>query len=385
MNASGNPTESRPRFFDTRAAYMMFITTTTEKSAVAARIVEEFRHVEPGPDALRVFDAGLGDATVLVEVMRSLHAIHPHVPWLVVGKEISLEDVRIALDCLPDRLHEHPEMVFVVTNMTYREAPNLRPGRGKGTTAWRRLALEGSTTYQFARQIRDLHDLVAKDWAVTTSPKTGNPIYVRPAVHVIYRKDREFMLRRVLPDPDDFEGLFDLIIASQPYRANTSAEHKVRTVIAPLARALAPGGRLLGVQAYGHDPGMEIIHTLWPEEDPFPTGRRSLLAAAARHLVRPEDQDLVLEPGEDSESIFRYQMRTMPVEAKEHIGTSSVLAAWNAAAYVAQIDEERLENAAAFGAYVDGTRLVMKRHGRVWFNNESFVIRRRSRSEARQA
>ena len=366
----------RPRFFDTRAAYMMFITTTTEKAEVAARIAREARLVGPGPDAFRLFDAGLGDATVLVEVMRSLHALRPHVPWLVVGKEISIEDVRIALDRLPDRFHEHPEMVFVVTNMTYGEATDLRPGPGKGRVAWRSTALEGATTVGFAEQIRSLHDTLAEDWQVTTSPRTGNPVYVRPAVHVIYRKDREFILRRVLPDPSTYRAAFDLVIASQPYRARTSAEHKVRTVIAPLARALAPGGRLLGIHAYGHDPGMEIIHTLWPDEYPFRTDRRALLAEAARQLSSLADRDLVMEEWDDAESIFRYEMRTMPVEAKEHIGTSAILAAWNAAAYVAQIDEKRMEEAVTFGAYHDGTRSVLQRHGRVWFNNESFVIRR---------
>ena len=95
--------------------------------------------------------------------MRSLHALRPHVPWLVVGKEISIEDVRIALDRLPDRFHEHPEMVFVVTNMTYGEATNLRPGPGKGEVSWRSTALEGATTVGFARQIRDLHDTLAED------------------------------------------------------------------------------------------------------------------------------------------------------------------------------------------------------------------------------
>ncbi len=122
---------TRPRFFDSRAAYTMFVTTTTEKTEVAARIAREASHVDPGPDALRMFDAGMGDATVLVEVMRNLHATFTHVPWLVVGKEISLEDVRQALGKLPDRLLEHPEMAFVVTNMTYNEAPHPCPGPGK--------------------------------------------------------------------------------------------------------------------------------------------------------------------------------------------------------------------------------------------------------------
>lgn len=364
----------RPRFFDSRAAYMMFVTVTTEKEMVAARVAREAERVTPGPDALRVFDAGMGDATVLTNVMRMLHERFTHVPWLIVGKEISLEDVRQALDRLPDRLHEHPEMVFVVTNMTYLEAPGLRSSPGKPEVSWRSTALRGSTTLEFTRQIRDTIEQVTEDWRVEVSPRTGNPIYVTPAVHVIYRQDREFILRRTLPRPDSYQAAYDLVIASQPYRARTSDEHKVRTVIQPLAESLAPGGRLLGIHGYGRDPGMEIIHQLWPEEDPFRTGRRALLAEADR-LLRPQS-NLRTHPLTDEESLFQYDLKVMPAESNQNFGTSSLLAAWNAAVYVAQIDEERVAEAVASGAYLEAVRSVIKRHGGVWFYDESYVISR---------
>jgi hypothetical protein len=56
--------------------------------------------------AIRIFDAGLGDATVPVRLMRSTHRAFPTVPSLVVAKEISLEDVRLGLEKMPDRFHE---------------------------------------------------------------------------------------------------------------------------------------------------------------------------------------------------------------------------------------------------------------------------------------
>jgi hypothetical protein len=52
------------------------------------------------------------------------------------------------------------------------------------------------------------------------------------------------------------------------------------------------------------------------------------------------------------------------------------LAAWNAAAYVAQIDEVRLSAAMASGAYIPATREVLERHGGVWFNDEAYLITR---------
>lgn len=364
------------RFFDNRAAYLMFTTATNEKAVVAERIGSELERVGPGEDALRVFDAGMGDGSVLSQVMRRMHRVFQHIPWLVVGKEISIEDVRIALGRMPDRLHEHPELVVVITNMSYRDAPQLTPVAAGTDVDWIEAPLEGDTTDDFGRQIHDLFDRLARAWEVVTSPKTGNPLPARPAVLVVYRKDREFLLRRVIPKPGDPPNRYDLIVASQPYRAATTTERKVRTVLVPLARALAPGGRMVVIHARGEDPGIEIIRGIWPDEDPFHDDRHDLIAEARRQLVEPEDADLVFPELSEGEAVFRYELHAMPSERTEHIGTGLTLAAWNAAAYVAQIDEGRLSEAMASGAYVAATQHVLERHGEVWFNDEAYIIAR---------
>lgn len=374
--AQSNGTEV-DRFFDNRAAYLMFSTATNEKSVVADRMGAEMERVGPGESALRVFDAGMGDASVLTQLMRHMHTVHRHIPWLVVGKEISIEDLRLALSRMPDRLYEHPEMVLVVTNMSYREAPTLTPiGERSADLNWIEAPLEGSTADDFSRQINGLFDGLAQAWEVMTSPKTGNPLYARPSVLVIYRRDREFLLKRVIPSRDTVDGEYDLIVAAQPYRARTSAERKVRMVIVPLTRALAPGGRLVVVHAHGNDPGLEIIRNIWPDEDPFQTGRADLLSEARRQVSEEGDFSLTFPDLSDEEAIFRYDLHAMPTERTEHIGTGLTLAAWNAAAYVAQIDEPRLSEAMASGAYVPATRDVLERHGEVWFNDEAYVITR---------
>ena len=75
--------------------------------------------------------------------------------------------------------------------------------------------------------------------------------------------------------------------------------------------------------------------------------------------------------------MFQFRLHTMPSEEAEHIGTSSIVAAWNAATYVAQIDEPRLAEATSTGVYLDATRRVMQTHGGIWWNNERFVITRK--------
>src|SRR5499427_9456782 len=109
-SSAPDPAAASPpfRFYDNRQKYLAFVNTCNEKSAVARRAADELRHVRPSPPALRIFDAGMGDGTVIAGLMRATHRLHPTVPLLVVAKEISLEDVRLGLEKVPDRLHEHP-------------------------------------------------------------------------------------------------------------------------------------------------------------------------------------------------------------------------------------------------------------------------------------
>ena len=115
------------RFFENRQKYLLFVHTCSEKRVIAERVGLELASLHPRPPALRVFDAGVGDGTVLARVMRSMHGRFPHMPFYIAGKELSLEDVRLTLDKVPDRLFEHPATVFVLTNMYYAEAPWLTP------------------------------------------------------------------------------------------------------------------------------------------------------------------------------------------------------------------------------------------------------------------
>src|SRR5579859_3118533 len=108
------------RFFENRQKYLLFVHTCSEKRVIAERIGLELSSIHPRPPALRVFDAGVGDGTVLARVMRLMHGRFPHMPFYIAGKELSLEDVRLVLEKVPDRMFEHPATVFVLTNMYYR-------------------------------------------------------------------------------------------------------------------------------------------------------------------------------------------------------------------------------------------------------------------------
>ena len=77
------------RFYDNRQKYLMFVNTCSEKHVVAERVGLELDAIDPQPPALKVFDAGMGDGSVLTGVMRHMHRRFPNVPFFVVGKEMS--------------------------------------------------------------------------------------------------------------------------------------------------------------------------------------------------------------------------------------------------------------------------------------------------------
>src|SRR6202051_4194337 len=274
------------RFFDNRQKYLLFVNTCSEKWETAQRVGLELASIHPRPPAVRVFDAGVGDGTVLARVMRTMHDRFPTMPFYIVGKEISLEDSALPLHKMAGRFVQQPASVVVLTNLAYSEAPWLAAKSLSAATSlvWKELAMDGNTAHSFEEQITALEPFLSENWKARVSPKSGNPVYERPVILVIYRADHKFLLDQIIPQPGGTVADYDLVIASQPYRARSSLEFKAKRVLAPLARALGSGGRMSAMHSYGHDPGMEIIHKVWPNDHPFLHNRHDLLKAVKHEL-----------------------------------------------------------------------------------------------------
>jgi hypothetical protein len=295
-----------------------------------------------------------------------------------------MEDMRLTLSRLPDRLSEHPGTVVVLTNMFYAEAPWLHPksAENQANLQWWDVPLKGDSAHAFSEQIGNLDSILTEGWQTTSSPKTGNPIYAQPSVLVLYREDQRFALDAVIPKPTGAPqpADFDIVLAAQPYRSRTSAEVKVRAVLGPLAKALAVGGRLVVVQSAGHDPAMEIVRRIWPAEDPFATPRNLLLQELDATLnagANGHGKPFAFEGTSDHDALFTYHLHAMPSEVSSRISTSTAMAAWNAAVYVAQIEDDRIAEQLRTGDYLKPTAEILRKHGGLWFQDESFVVVRR--------
>ncbi len=279
---------------------------------------------------------------------------------------------------MPDRLFEHPATVFVLTNMYYAEAPWLTPASpcrgGRHDLARGRAA--GASSGEFETQIAELGPFLEQNWRANISPKSGMPIYERPVALVLYREDHRFLLDldhpRRGPDRgqfrprDRFAALSGEIFCEFPRQADHCTAW--------------PG--LAGRRAFDWNSlpragsGPEIIQAVWPGENPFAVSRHELLRAV-KYELGSAGRDLNFNAYADNRSIFRYDMEALPNEVTGSIGTSTAFAAWNAAVYVAQIEDDRLTEMTENGRTLDATREVLRKHNGLWFYDESYVISRR--------
>jgi len=361
-------------FFDSRQRYLLFVTTTNEKAVIAEKLFHEIEDLKPSKPALRIFDAGVGDGAVLMNVLRICHQKFPTIPFFVSCKDVSMEDARITIEKLGDRFVEHPNIVFVISNLHYSEAGFLKSNNPKKQDKmnWNSLELEGNSSFGFYEQLRKLGPTLRDTWRVEEN-EHGNTTYEQPSAVVIYRKDQEFALEQIIPTPEKSINNFDLVIVSQAYRSRASVDKKVNRVVKPMIDLISPGGKLAIFHSHGNDPGYDAIKDLWPSEEPFPNKGDDMID----HIKKSLDENLLKDLNFKPVEIFKYNLRSQPNEINSGIATSLVFSAWNACTYVAQISDQMVKEKESDQSYVKSVEKVIKENDGLWFNDEMIVIERK--------
>ena len=287
-SAAREDPETNFRFFDNRQKYLLFVNTCSEKEVVARRVGLELGHIHPRPPAVRLFDAGMGDGTVLARVMREMHRRFPTVPFYIVGKEISLEDVRLsaAQDGRPllrasgDRAggHQHVLHRGAVADAARRSQPQPR---WCGT---KRRSPAAPRTSSASRSPRS-----SRSWRRTGRRATAR----RPATRSTSIRWRwcstatttASCSTNVIPRAAQGRADYDMVIASQPYRAARAArvqgaEGGRRRWCARSARAGACSASIptAAIRAW------RSIQKVWPGENPYTQSRHDVLRAVKAEL-----------------------------------------------------------------------------------------------------
>jgi len=116
--------------------------------------------------------------------------------------------------------------VVVLTNLNYSDAPWLavKSLSAASSMIWHELRLVGNSAYRFDAQIADLEPFLGEAWRAGVNPKTGNPVYERPVVLVIYRDDHKFLLDPLLPRPGGTMAGYEAL--NIPYMAHIAPTKK---------------------------------------------------------------------------------------------------------------------------------------------------------------
>ena len=234
----------KKRFFDDRLKYLSFIQNTGEKKAISEQIYSHIAGLSENKSYLRILDAGTGDGTIYSNIIKSFHRYHPYASLLITGKEISYEDLKNTLEKMPDRFVEHPNLLITMTNVKFSELGLIESSnkiKDKKIKEFN-LILKSNNSFDFNSQITGniLGNFIKKNWGIEID-KNGRTSYSSPCIIRVYREDNEKHLEKFLKN-DYKNNNYDLIIASQAYRAAASVKVKVNNVIGPLMRLLNKSG-----------------------------------------------------------------------------------------------------------------------------------------------
>ena len=286
----------KKRFFDDRLKYLSFIQNTSEKRAISEQLAPHIASMEQNRTFLRVLDAGTGDGTVKSNVIKTFHKYHPYTSLLITGKEISYEDLKNTLEKMPDRFVEHPNLLVTMTNVKFAELGHIENSnkiKGKNVKSYN-LVLKHDNSFDFHGQINKLNSFIKKNWGIEIDNKSRTS-YANPCIIRIYREDHKRYIEPFI-DNDYKNNNYDLIIASQAYRAASEVKTKVNNVIAPLMRLLNKSGKLLVTHSCGGDTVEKILKVAWKDKKPFPNKAKDIIEFLKNNPVSENNKYVYSKP-----------------------------------------------------------------------------------------
>ena len=383
MPASGDgPDPQRNfRFFDNRQKYLLFVNTCSEKWVVANRVSLELANIHPRPPALRaVRRRRRRRHRAAADAARDARPVSAHA--VLRGRQgdqprgrapRDAEDVGPLHRASGDRAGpDQPRLCRRALARGEVDVGRLQHGLARGGAD--RLLRRTSSSSRSPTWCR-------------SSTRTGRPASARrPATRSTSGRWCWWSTARTTSSCSTRSSRsraarganYDLVIASQPYRARASLDFKAKRVIAPLAKR-ARSGRPADRHPFArqrsrpgdHPEGLAGRQSVHPRPPPDHEGGQ---ARARAGRPRSQFQRLCRQP---LAVPLRHAHAAERDIGTSSIGTSTLFAAWNAAIYVAQVEDHRVAEAAADGRYLAATQEVLQKHGGLWFYDKSYVISRR--------
>ena len=361
----------KKRFFDDRLKYLSFIQNTGEKRAISSEIFPHIKSLPKNKTYLRILDAGTGDGTIMSNIIKSFHKHHPYTSLLITGKEISYEDLKNTLDKMPDRFVEHPNLMVTMTNVKFSElgqiegAKKIKDKNVKKLT----LVLKADNSFDFNEQINGIGNFIKQNWGIEIDSK-GRTSYSHPCLITIYREDHKRYLEPFIENDYDNNN-YDLIIASQAYRAISTSLTKVSNVIAPLMRLLNVSGKLLITHSCGDDSVEKILKQAWRDRDPFPVKAKEIIGYLKTNPVS-ENAKYTYSKSKS----YSFQFKHIPDQTVSELFGHGVDAKLANILYVGQIPEKNIMALEKNTSALKRVKNAIFKEKEIFFRNEIFAIKK---------
>ena len=361
----------KKRFFDDRLKYLSFIQNTGEKRAISSEIFPHIKSLPKNKTYLRILDAGTGDGTVKSNVIKSFHKYHPYTSLLITGKEISYEDLKNTLDKMPDRFVEHPNLMVTMTNVKFAELGQIESAKKIKNKSVKKLTLvlKADNSFDFNEQINGMGNFIKKYWGIEIDSKDRTS-YSHPCLIRIYREDHKRYLEPFINN--DYENNnYDLIIASQAYRAISSTITKVSNVIAPLMRLLNVSGKLLVTHSCGDDSVEKILKQAWSDRNPFPVKAKEIIEYLKNNPVGENTRFTYSKP-----KSYSFKFKRTPDQTVSELFGHGLDAKLANILYVGQIPEKDIMILEKNVSVLKRVKNKILKEERVFFKNELFSIKK---------
>ncbi len=361
----------KKRFFDDRLKYLSFIQNTGEKKAISEKIYSHISSLSQNKSYLRVLDAGTGDGTIFSNIVKSFHRYHPYTSLLITGKEVSYEDLKNTLEKTPDRFVEHPNLLITMSNVKFSELGSIESStkiKDKRVKKFN-LVLKSDNSYDFNSQISGakLGNFIKKNWGIEIDNK-GRTSYSSPCIIRIYREDNERHLKQFLGN-DYKNNKYDLIVASQAYRAAASVKVKVNNVIGPLMRLLNKSGKLIVTHSCGGESVQRILKLAFKNREAFPNTAKDIIEYLKDNPFGENNIFKFVNP-----VIYYFKFRKSPDQTVTELFGHNTDAKWANILYVGQIPEKDILNIEANPRLYNKVKKAINNSGKIQFKNEIFSI-----------
>jgi len=361
----------KKRFFDDRLKYLSFIQNTGEKKSISEKIYPFISKLSQNKSYLRILDAGTGDGTIITNVIKSFHRYHPYTSLLITGKEISYEDLKNTLEKMPDRFVEHPNLLVTMTNVKFSELGLIESAtkiKNKKVREFN-LILKSDNSFDFNSEItgNKLGNFIKKYWGIEIDDK-GRTSYSNPCIIRIYREDNSRHLRQFLNN-NYKNNNYDLIIASQAYRAASSIKVKVNNVIGPLMRLLNKSGKLLVTHSYGGKNIQKVLKTAFKDKEAFPNNAKNIIDYLKRNPTGENNLYNYSNPVS-----YSFKFKKAPDQTVTELFGHNTDAKWENILYVGQIPEKDIHHLEKNTRLYNKVMNVIEKSGDIEFKNELFTI-----------